>query len=121
MKTIWFHEEMLTPYHPLLDEEGKKVFVWDNTYFKKQKYSFKRLVFIYECLQELPIEIIQGETEKVLSGSIITQWSPNPWIQKVVENLKVACYVTTPFVEINQDYFSKRFFGFWKKIEKRIF
>ena len=48
-------------------ESFKAVHIWDDEYYRTQRYSLKRLVFIYETLLELPLEIIHGNTLDILS------------------------------------------------------
>ena len=67
-KTLfWFHDKALS--HAALtavSPESRALYIWDDTYFKTRGYSLKRLVFIYETLCEMDIEIIKGDTQKVL-------------------------------------------------------
>ena len=48
-------------------ESFKAVHIWDDEYYRSQRYSLKRLVFIYETLLDLPLEIIQARRDRALT------------------------------------------------------
>ena len=52
-----------------IDKKFEKIlFPWDEQYFKKQNYSLKQLVFIYECIIDLKsVEIIQSDINGILN------------------------------------------------------
>ena len=52
-----------------IDKKFEKIlFPWDEQYFKKQNYSLKQLVFIYECIVDLKsVEIIQSDINGILN------------------------------------------------------
>lgn len=55
--------------HTNIDKKFEKIiFPWDEQYFKKQSYSLKQLVFIYECIIDLEsVEIIQSDINGILN------------------------------------------------------
>ena len=58
---IWLHDEALRASHPVLSPVSSQlpaVFIWDNAYFDAMHTGFKRRVFIYEALAELPVETV---------------------------------------------------------------
>ena len=58
---IWVHEKALNSNLLAdIDDNKKALFIWDNSYFQSRSYTLKRLVFIYETLCQLPVEIIQA-------------------------------------------------------------
>lgn len=129
---IWLHEEALRITHPVFDaapEGSKAIFVWDDEYLRQSNYSLKRLIFIYETLCELPIEIIQGDTINVIqtmAPSIL--YAPNtchPRIVDLIGKLKLVTNVKLvedePFVVIKKPTPLSRFFQYWKKVEKSVF
>jgi len=127
---IWVHEDALRQSHPVFSRAGvaKSYFVWDNEYFKHQNYTAKRLLFIYECLLEMDVTIIEGKTEAVLrelsEGEIHTAKTINPYFKNILKNLAVNADVhITPdelFSQIPYDTDMGRFFRFWNKGRKSM-
>ena len=129
---IWIHEEALRLSHPIFKEapsHTKAIFIWDRDYFREAAYSLKRLVFIYETLCELPIDIVQ---DSIIEG--IVNYAPsclyvpatqNPLILRSILALKVK----VPLQVIKDDSFVfltkkpefRSFFHYWKKAEKSAF
>ncbi|HRF95569.1 MAG TPA: hypothetical protein PLZ51_10255, partial [Aggregatilineales bacterium] len=65
---VWVHGDNLSPYNPAL-LEGKNapaLFVWDEKLLTEWHISLKRIVFIYECLLELPVIIRKGDVAQEL-------------------------------------------------------
>ena len=129
---IWVHEDALSQSHPVFSaaKNAKAVlFIWDNEYFQSQGYTVKRLLFIYECLLEMDVQIIKGNTLEVLSdfceGEIFTASTPNPYFLDIIEQMgerssKVTLVEDDPFSQIPQDEEMERFFRFWNKGRKSI-
>ena len=129
---IRVHEDALSQSHPVFSaaKNVKAVlFIWDNEYFQSQGYTVKRLLFIYECLLEMDVQIIKGNTLEVLSdfceGEIFTASTPNPYFLDIVEQMgerssKVTLVEDDPFSQIPQDEEMERFFRFWNKGRKSI-
>ena len=97
---IWLHEDALRRDHPVFTEAGsasRAFFVWDDTYLQQMDYGFKRLLFIYETLLELPLTIVRGERFECLSelagelgGRILVPATPNAHLQQTIERLQQA-------------------------------
>ena len=129
---IWVHEDALSQSHPVFSAAGDEhvaLFVWDNEYFQSQNYTVKRLLFIYECLLEMDVQIIKGNTAEVLSdfceGQIYTAYTPNPYFLDIIEKLRTSSSRVTmiegePFSQIDSDVPMGRFFQFWNKGRKFI-
>ena len=68
-KLLWVHDKALRFGSDFCEanESFKAIHIWDDEYYRTQRYSLKRLVFIYETLLELPLEIIHGNTLDILS------------------------------------------------------
>lgn len=131
-KIIWLHDQVLNLSHPvykIAPPEAKFIFIWDDNYFKNANYSLKRLVFIYESLCELPIDIIFGETSTILMNLAIKElYIPSgyhPFINKVINKLpkeiKIHIAADKDFVMINNKLQLKRFFHYWNKAKKSAF
>lgn len=129
---IWLHEKALSNYHLVLqqsDEHTKIIHVWDDEYLRKKAYSLKRLVFIYEALGDLPVEIIYGNTINVFKQlspqKIIVPHTLDSEIRKMCtqlsESMPVDMIHGTDFVELSNTHDFKRFFQYWKKACKSAF
>lgn len=126
---VWVHEDAL---NGALLGEGPGVFVFDDDYLRRERYSLKRVAFLYECLLELPVEIERGRTADRLlefarqrgAGSVVTAASPNPWIREKIEELRRSLPVRViepePFVRLSGPADLKRFSRYWAKVEKRL-
>lgn len=126
---IWLHDEALRADHPVFAAapQARAVFIWDDALFQKMDYGFKKLVFIYEALTELPVDIIAGPTLDVLrdlaeGDDIFTPQSSNPHLVSIMAELsrdhslhKVA---DDAFVRLNAKPDLKRFFRYWNKARK---
>jgi hypothetical protein len=126
---IWLHEEALRTSHPVFKaapQGTRAIFVWDDDYLQKLGYSLKRLVFVYETLCELPVDIIRGDTVSVIKELAPSQLyipeSHKPHIVQLINSLKVVTAVEIEqddaFVQIPQTKDFKRFFKYWSLAEK---
>ena len=52
----------------LSNKDTKVIYVWDDEYYKNRGYSLKRLVFIYEALCKLPVQILRGDPTLILTS-----------------------------------------------------
>ncbi len=67
---IWVHGDCLNPHNPALAAypDAPAVFVFDEELLEQYQVSFKRLVFIYECLLEIPnLQIRKGGGSRGIS------------------------------------------------------
>ncbi|MCU0227155.1 MAG: hypothetical protein MUF01_05910 [Bryobacterales bacterium] len=137
---VWIHEDSLSPYDPALAAHpgARAVFVWDDESVEAEAYSLKRIVFQYECLLEMPVEIHRGPTVETLlrlaageepaaplaTGLAVT-WSVNPGfaqrLQLLEARLPVTVYAPAPFVPAQLDADLRRFARFWKRAEPHAF
>lgn len=129
---IWLHEDALRAEHPVFDAAGADslvVFIWDDAYLQQMDYGFKRLVFIYETLVELPLTILRGNQFECLArlageadGRILVPATPNPRLQQTIEGLRrgfeVEVVEDTAFAPLTQEVELKRFFRYWNKARK---
>ncbi len=128
---ILLHEEALRLSHQVFNvgsNATNAVFIWDNGYFRQANYSLKRLVFIYETLCDLSINIISGDTKQVIStispSIVYVPLTHNPMIKAKIETL---CSITVirwvadkEWVNIEKSHF-KRFFKYWEKARNTAF
>ena len=129
---IWLHEEALRITHPVFKvalERTKAIYVWDDGYFRQANYSLKRLIFIYETLCELPVDIIHGNTIDVIRElappTLYIPETNNPLIVNIIASLEATLPVTVvedeAFVVIKKPSEFHRFFQYWNKAEKTAF
>ena len=126
---IWLHEEALRTSHPVFKaalQGTRAIFVWDDDYLQKLSYSLKRLVFVYETLCELPVDIIRGYTVSVIKELAPSQLyipeSHKPHIVPMINRLKLITTVEIikdeKLVQIPDTTDFKRFFKYWSLAEK---
>jgi len=129
---VWLHEEALRATHPVFNaapDGTRAVFVWDDDYFRKLDYSLKRLIFIYETLCELPIEIIHGDTKSVIKeispSGLYVPASNKPHVLALMNDLKSVADLKIikdeDFVSIPTPADLKRFFKYWSMAETTAF
>lgn len=128
---IVLHEEALRMTHPVFDaapEGTEAIFIWDDTHFKRMDYSLKRLIFIYETLCELPVNIIRGDALDVIRSiapeKLYVPASQNDCYKSLIDELSLLVSTTivndTMFVEMNKNNDLMRFSHYWKKVEKKL-
>jgi hypothetical protein len=129
---IWLHEEALRVTHPVFraaPEGTRAIYVWDEEYLRQLDYSLKRLVFMYETLCELHVEILRGD-----NVSIIKQIAPSilyipattkPHIEATISKIKSVANVEMihdeNFVTITKSADIRRFFPYWNMAQKTAF
>ncbi len=129
---IWLHEEALRISHPVFKAAPagtRAIFAWDDAYFKSTGYTLKRLIFIYETLCELPIDIIYGNTLHVIRElappALFIPATNNPLIMEIVTSLKAVVPIDLiedeAFAVIKKGAEFRRFFQYWNKAEKTVF
>ena len=129
---ILLHEESLRMTHPIFHSapEGTRfIYIWDDEYVLHSGYSLKRLIFIFETLCELKIDILRGDTREILleiSPSLVyLPVTNNPHlleiIQSIGEVLPIKMVEDEPFVNLKKPIQFNRFFQYWSKAEKTAF
>ena len=125
---IWLHEDALRAEHPVFTGVGPDFsawYIWDEAYLRRMDYGYKRLLFIYETLLELPVTIVRGGFLDCLpvlaarNGNVVrVPETPNPELIRTIERLSDDCDVQviadTPFVTLSRDPDLGRFFRYWK-------
>jgi hypothetical protein len=129
---IWLHEDALRADHPVFAEAGPETsawFVWDEAYLREMDYGFKRLLFIYETLLELPVTIVRGSFLDFLPSlaarhghRIWVPETPNPRLIGALTQLstdhEVNVIADAPFVRLPREPDLKRFFRYWNLARK---
>lgn len=95
---IWLHGDCLSSHHPAFQAypEASALWVWDDALLLEWRISLKRLVFIYECLLELPVEIYRGNVVKEIgkfaqrqgADKVITSSSPSPRFEDICQGIR---------------------------------
>ena len=127
---IWVHTDNLNQDAAVFKQwpQSPAVFVWDTHWLTTQKISLKRIVFIAECLQQMPghMEIRFGDpaTEVLAAArehganSIVTQRTPDTRLIQAASQLErtmpVIWTIQPPFVEDTREFDLKRFSRYWQ-------
>lgn len=128
---IWLHDSALRLTHPVFKtapENSKRIYIWDDEYLKSENYSLKRLVFIYETVCSLEVEIIRGDTKSILSqfdSKIYVAATPNITLQTIISDFaKTKSVIVVPeeqFVVIKSNKEFSRFFNYWSQAKNSVF
>ncbi len=132
---VWVHGDCLSPYHPALQTypEAPALWVWDEALLKDWHISVKRLVFIYECLLELPVTIRRGNLVAELrqfaqeegADYIATTASPSPQFRQICTSLEpelpVEILPIRPFLDYDGYIDLKRFSRYWRVAQPRVY
>ena len=130
---LWIHTDSLNPQSPMWAEhpDSSAVFVWDTDWLTRSNIALKRIVFLAECLQQMPgtIELRAGDPAVELvaaakaSGAqyVLAQRTPDPRLlaaaAAVQRELPVVWYDPPPFVESTRAFDLKRFSRYWQRAQ----
>ncbi len=130
---LWIHTDALNPKSPLLlaHPDRPRVFIWDREWIAKEEINWKRLVFLAECLQEMPGEVdirIGDPAAELLAAArasgadyILVQRTPDPRLLAAAEDLErhlpVVWYDPPSFVESDRSLDLKRFSRYWQRVQ----
>lgn len=134
-KIVWVHGDCLSPQGPGLQAypEASAIWVWDDTLIDECQLSLKRIVFIYECLLELPVVIRRGNVaaevvafaKELGTQGVVTAVSPSPRFEAICgeirRSLPVEVLPVEPFVRYDGYIDLKRFSRYWRVAEKNVF
>jgi deoxyribodipyrimidine photo-lyase len=130
---LWVHTDSLNPASPMLAAHpaSPAVFLWDTDWLTRSRISLKRIVFLAECLQQMPgtLELRAGDPATELlaaahaSGAdyILAQRTPDPRLLAAAAiaetHLPVLWYDPPPFVETTRPFDLKRFSRYWQRAQ----
>lgn len=129
---LWIHGDNLNPHSAALQQypDAPAVWVWDDSLLAQWRISLKRIVFLYECLLELPVEIRHGDVSAELlafarrhnTTRIVTMESPSPQFAHICGALRAAGLSVTvveeaPFVAPAQPPDLRRFSRYWRAVK----
>jgi deoxyribodipyrimidine photo-lyase len=109
---LWIHAEALGPANAALKAHPHRpaVFVFDPVAADQEPWGWKRLVFLYECLVELPVTIRAGDPVAELlafvarcgADGVVTTRAVDPRLQaisaRLAERVPVAVLEPEPLV-----------------------
>jgi hypothetical protein len=126
---VWVHGDCLSPHNPALlaHPQAAAVWVWDDVLLAEWHISLKRILFLYECLLELPVTIRRGELLAELlafaarhnAQTIATTPSPSPRFIESCDQLRAAgllveLFEVEPFFDAPPDLDLSRFSHYWR-------
>ena len=132
---VWVHGDALSPENPALRAEpaAPAVFVWDEELLRLQTISLKRIVFIYECLLELPVTIRRGDVAQQVAAfarehgaeRVCTAASPAPRFHQIAARLDrqfaVEAYPQPSFFDYDRPLDLRRFSRYWQVAQRYVF
>jgi hypothetical protein len=133
---VWVHGDNLNPHGPALAAypDAPAIWVWDEALLAQWRISLKRVLFIYECLLELPVVIRRGQMVNELArfaaaqgaATIATADSPSPRFRAICERLRqagfeVEVHAERPFLDYNGRLDLQRFSRYWRVAQKYAF
>lgn len=134
---VWVHGDCLSPKNPALQEypDAPAIWVWDDALLEEWNISLKRIVFIYECLLELPVTIRRGDVVKKVvafaqeygADGVVTVESPSPRFEMIcnaiqdTSSLEVEVWLPEPFVNYDGYIDLKRFSRYWRVAQQYVF
>nr|WP_225867647.1 hypothetical protein [Cyanobium sp. NIES-981] len=131
---VWVHGEALGPANPALRAwpGAPALFVFDDDLIASAGLSLKRLVFLQECLEELPVTVRRGKVAEQLlafaaehgADGVVTSTAVDPrfsWIRNAMaERLPVLVLEPDPFVSLKAAPDLRRFSRYWRRAEPLV-
>jgi deoxyribodipyrimidine photo-lyase len=128
---IWVHGDMLNPHSPAFQAfpGAPALWVWDDALLQRSPISLKRILFLYECLIELPAVIRRGDVAREVlrfaaeqrADGVVTVDSPSPGFRtrrrRIEQVLPVLALPALPFVKPAASLDLRRFARYWRNVE----
>lgn len=132
---VWVHGDCLSPTSPALMAYpgAPAIFVFDEALITSWRLSLKRIVFMYECLLEMPVVIRKGDVVEQLTRfaeahgarRIVTTSSPSPRFKSICDQLRQKFELEMVEGELFLDYSGKidlaRFSRYWETAKEQLF
>jgi hypothetical protein len=134
---IWVHGDALSAESPpfVRHPDAPAIFVFDESLLREWGISFKRVVFMYECLLEMPVTIRRGDVAQEVvafarehgATRIVTTGSVSPRFRKLCKAISQAMpsgsrlevLADEPLVDDDGYFDLKRFSRYWGKAKNR--
>ena len=134
---LWIHGDNLNPNAPAFIHypDAPAIWVWDDDLLEDYTISLKRILFMYECLLELPQQVVirrgnvfsevnQFADEHGADGVVVMD-SPSPRFSGIVNKLErqhpVKILSEAPIVDYEGPFDLKRFSRYWQTAQKYAF
>ena len=127
---LWVHTDALNPECAFFreNESAPAGFVWDTTWLREARISAKRVVFLEECLAELPPKLERREgdigagvlamAEASGAGHVLAMRTPDPHLlnaaARIETKLPVVWLDAPAFVDNGRSYDLNRFSKYWR-------
>jgi hypothetical protein len=134
---VWINGDCLSPKNPALQKypDTPAIWVWDDALLEEGKISLKRIVFIYECLLELPVTIRRGDVAAQVvafaqehgADGVATAGSPSPRFEVIcnaieaTSSLELEVWSAARFVNYDGYIDLKRFSRYWRVAQQYVF
>jgi len=130
---IWVNGDNLNPSSHVFTKypDAPAIFVFDERLLAEWNISFKRIVFMYECLLEMPVVIRKGDVVSEVikfadehgASDIVTITSPSPRFWQITDEIReqikhkgeIRVLQEIPLVYSDYEFDLKRFSRFWRK------
>jgi hypothetical protein len=134
-RIVWVHGDYLNPHQPALRDhpQAPAVFVWDDALLHRRQINLKRIVFLYECLLDLPVAIRRGRPVAEITAfarehraaTVVTMHSVSPGFARIcralrANGLQVEVIDPEPFVELPDEPDLRRFSRYWRAAQKHL-
>jgi len=129
---LWVHTDCLNPAGVLFERDSKSdaVYVWDEGWFREEEISRKRVVFLEECLAEMPrvaqrrgevaVEVLAA-AKSVGATHVVSQRTVDPRLiaaARLIGKVLPVKWVDPPaFVNTDRGFELKRFSRYWQKAQ----
>ena len=132
---VWIHGDCLNPAQIALRRhpDSPAIFVWDDALLRRRQVTLKRILFIYECLLDLPVVIRRGRVaqeiiafaEEHKTRTVVTAGSVSPGFERICHQLRahgllLTIYDEEPFIDIPQETDLRRFSRYWRAAQKKL-
>lgn len=131
---VWVNSDCLSPENPALRQypDAPAIYVFDVEGLDEQSATLKKVLFLYECLLEMPVGLVKGNVaEEVLAFAhqhgaqrVVTTETPDPRIERqageIESELSLDVLPIEPFVEGNPTFDLKRFSRYWNQAKKTV-
>ena len=132
---VWVHGDCLDPGGPALaaHPHAPALWVWDDALLDHWNIGLKRIVFITECLLELPVAIRRGMVPREViafarehgADHVVTTESPSPRFRAIVAaiepTLPVVVMPVPPFLPYAGPLDLSRFGAYWDVAKRHVF
>ncbi len=123
----WIHDDLLQ-----ITSDLPAVYVFDEEKLRSERWSLKRIGFIYECLLELPVTIRKGDPVAEVAqfaqnhgaNTVRVARTPDPRLQsqarQLAQQFKIDLWEPACFVNLSGHVDLKRFSRYWQKASRAL-